>query len=163
MAILRSHQDSPVRPRQPKLRRAGDPEVTKVGCSRPDLLAATAFLFPSFTSIWPTAIRLGPLAVAWLVLVVSLLCPTGWAQQDVIVDVRVSGNRRIPADTIKARILPSRATFTMPPPWSVTSIPSGTPVISRTSASNASRPPRAGLSMSMSKNGRRLRKSSMWA
>ena len=79
--------------------------MTKVGCSRSDLLAATAFLFPSFTSIWPTVIRLGPLtAVAWLVLVVSLLCPTGWAQQDVIVDVRPSGNRRIPADTIKARI-----------------------------------------------------------
>ena len=79
--------------------------MTRVGCARSDLLAATAFLFPSFTSIWPTAVRLGPLmAVAWLVLVVSLLCPMGWAQQDVIVDVRVSGNRRIPADTIKARI-----------------------------------------------------------
>src|SRR5439155_580155 len=84
-------------------RRASDPEVTRVGCARCDLLAATAFLFLSFTSIWPTAVRLGPLmAVAWLVLVVSLLCPMGWAQQDVIVDVRVSGNRRIPADTIKA-------------------------------------------------------------
>ena len=33
-----------------------------------------------------------------------LLCPRGWAQQDVVVEVVVHGNRRIPAETIKARI-----------------------------------------------------------
>lgn len=33
-----------------------------------------------------------------------MLCPRGWAQQDVVVDVQVHGQRRIPAETIKARI-----------------------------------------------------------
>jgi len=33
-----------------------------------------------------------------------LLCPRGWAQQDVITGFEIHGNRRIPADTIKARI-----------------------------------------------------------
>ncbi|HZE27747.1 MAG TPA: outer membrane protein assembly factor BamA [Terriglobales bacterium] len=33
-----------------------------------------------------------------------LLCPRGWAQQDVVVDIQVHGNRRIPAETVKARI-----------------------------------------------------------
>jgi outer membrane protein insertion porin family len=36
--------------------------------------------------------------------VLILLCPRGWAQQDVVVEVVVHGNRRIPAETIKARI-----------------------------------------------------------
>jgi len=36
--------------------------------------------------------------------VVVLLCPRGWAQQDVVVDIQVHGNRRIPAETVKARI-----------------------------------------------------------
>jgi len=35
---------------------------------------------------------------------VVLLCPRGWAQQDVVVDIQVHGNRRIPAETVKARI-----------------------------------------------------------
>jgi len=40
------------------------------------------------------------------VLIALLLgsCFVSWAQQEVIVDVRVHGNRRIPVDTIKARI-----------------------------------------------------------
>jgi outer membrane protein insertion porin family len=33
-----------------------------------------------------------------------MLCPRGWAQQDVITGFEIHGNRRIPADTIKARI-----------------------------------------------------------
>jgi len=35
---------------------------------------------------------------------VILLCPRGWAQQDVITEIVIHGNRRIPADTVKARI-----------------------------------------------------------
>jgi outer membrane protein insertion porin family len=33
-----------------------------------------------------------------------LLCPRGWAQQDLITEIEIHGNRRIPADTVKARI-----------------------------------------------------------
>ena len=33
-----------------------------------------------------------------------LLCQRGWAQQDLITDIVIHGNRRIPADTVKARI-----------------------------------------------------------
>ena len=33
-----------------------------------------------------------------------LLCPRGWAQQDLITEIDIHGNRRIPADTVKARI-----------------------------------------------------------
>jgi outer membrane protein insertion porin family len=33
-----------------------------------------------------------------------LLCPRGWAQQDLITGIDIHGNRRIPADTVKARI-----------------------------------------------------------
>jgi outer membrane protein insertion porin family len=42
----------------------------------------------------------------WLTLFVltALFCLTSWAQQDVIVAIDVRGNRRIPQDTIKARI-----------------------------------------------------------
>ena len=32
------------------------------------------------------------------------MCPRAWAQQDVITEIDIHGNRRIPADTIKARI-----------------------------------------------------------
>jgi outer membrane protein insertion porin family len=39
------------------------------------------------------------LSVAWL-----LVCPWAAAQQDLITDIIIHGNRRIPADTIKARI-----------------------------------------------------------
>src|SRR5215470_5422802 len=40
----------------------------------------------------------------FLVGLLVLLCPRGWAQQDVITEIVVHGNRRIPAETIKARI-----------------------------------------------------------
>ena len=43
--------------------------------------------------------------VAALFLVsIVFLCPRGWAQQDLITDIQIHGNRRIPADTVKARI-----------------------------------------------------------
>ncbi len=35
---------------------------------------------------------------------IVFLCPPGWAQQDLITDIVIHGNRRIPADTVKARI-----------------------------------------------------------
>ncbi len=40
----------------------------------------------------------------FLVALLVLLCPRGWAQQDVVVEIVVHGNRRIPAETVKARI-----------------------------------------------------------
>src|SRR5215471_20610156 len=42
----------------------------------------------------------------WIVLTTlfALFCLSSWAQQDVIVGIDVRGNRRIPQDTIKARI-----------------------------------------------------------
>src|SRR6478609_9707666 len=44
-------------------------------------------------------------SVAGFVLVLLvLLCPRGWAQQDLVTEIVIHGNRRIPADTVKARI-----------------------------------------------------------
>jgi outer membrane protein insertion porin family len=37
-------------------------------------------------------------------LVIVVLCPLGWAQQDLVTEIVIHGNRRIPADTVKARI-----------------------------------------------------------
>jgi outer membrane protein insertion porin family len=39
-----------------------------------------------------------------LLIILVMFCPRGWAQQDVVVEVVVHGNRRIPAETVKARI-----------------------------------------------------------
>jgi outer membrane protein insertion porin family len=39
-----------------------------------------------------------------LLTVIILLCPRGWAQQDLVTEIVIHGNRRIPADTVKARI-----------------------------------------------------------
>jgi len=91
VAILRSHQDSPV--------------VTKSGHARSSLVPGWFFLFSLFTRIWRK-----PNRFTWIVpticlfLVVAVLSARGWAQQDVISKIDVSGNRRIPADTIRARI-----------------------------------------------------------
>ena len=57
-----------------------------------------------------------------------------WAQSDVISEINVQGNRRIPAETVKARIFTHPGTFMIPPPWSVISTRCGTPGISRISA-----------------------------
>jgi len=35
---------------------------------------------------------------------IVFICPRGWAQQDLVTDIQIHGNRRIPADTVKARI-----------------------------------------------------------
>jgi outer membrane protein insertion porin family len=37
-------------------------------------------------------------------LLMAVICPRGWGQQDVISQIDIRGNRRIPADTIRARI-----------------------------------------------------------
>jgi outer membrane protein insertion porin family len=47
---------------------------------------------------------LGRFLGAMLLVCVVMLCPRGWAQQDVITEIVIHGNRRIPADTVKARI-----------------------------------------------------------
>jgi len=40
----------------------------------------------------------------WLVLCMLAFGSSGWGQQEVVTDIQVHGNRRIPADTIRARI-----------------------------------------------------------
>ena len=40
----------------------------------------------------------------FLLVLLVLLCPRGWAQQDLVTEIVIHGNRRIPADTVKARI-----------------------------------------------------------
>lgn len=40
----------------------------------------------------------------FLVTMMVLLCTRGWAQQDLVTEIVIHGNRRIPADTVKARI-----------------------------------------------------------
>ena len=44
------------------------------------------------------------LVTSLLLAFMILLCPRGWAQQDLITEIDIHGNRRIPADTVKARI-----------------------------------------------------------
>ncbi|HZD08363.1 MAG TPA: POTRA domain-containing protein, partial [Candidatus Limnocylindrales bacterium] len=39
-----------------------------------------------------------------LLLFLAVVCPFGSGQQDLVADVRINGNRRIPAETIRARI-----------------------------------------------------------
>ena len=40
----------------------------------------------------------------FLLVLLVLLCTRGWAQQDLVTEIVIHGNRRIPADTVKARI-----------------------------------------------------------
>ncbi len=54
----------------------------------------------SFTEIW----RRGGRSLLSLLLSLFLLCSLGSGQQDVITGIDIRGNRRIPAETIKARI-----------------------------------------------------------
>ena len=44
------------------------------------------------------------LVTSLLLAFMILLCPRGWAQQDLITEIDIHVNRRIPADTVKARI-----------------------------------------------------------
>ncbi len=46
--------------------------------------------------------RVGHWAALWALLLLAV--PGAWAQQDVLTDIKVTGNRKIPAETIKARI-----------------------------------------------------------
>ncbi len=55
---------------------------------------------PSFPFSWRECGR----SLLSLALVLCLLCQAGLGQQDLIVGIEVHGNRRIPAETIKARI-----------------------------------------------------------
>ena len=50
-----------------------------------------------------------------------MLCSAGSGQQDVVTEIVIHGNRRIPAETVRARIFTRPATSMTPPPWSVTS------------------------------------------
>ena len=80
----------------------------------------------------------------FLLVLLVLLCPRGWAQQDLVTEIVIHGNRRIPADTVKARI------FTHPGDvYDAAGLERdfnscGIPATSRTSASSASRRPKVG-------------------
>ena len=54
----------------------------------------------------PSIIKIckGSRVLLCLLLIVLWLCSAGLGQQDVVVDIQVHGQRRIPAETIKARI-----------------------------------------------------------
>jgi outer membrane protein insertion porin family len=42
--------------------------------------------------------------MGFLLTMMILLCPRAWGQQDLVTEIVIHGNRRIPADTVKARI-----------------------------------------------------------
>jgi outer membrane protein insertion porin family len=72
------------------------------GTGRTAQQAASASSFCVFRQLRRQSARR---ALAAIVLgIMILLCPRGWAQQDVITEIVIHGNRRIPADTVKARI-----------------------------------------------------------
>ena len=54
----------------------------------------------SFTRYWNSLGRW----LLWLLTFLGSLCPCGLAQQELISDIQIHGNRRIPAETIRARI-----------------------------------------------------------
>lgn len=83
MAIYRTHQESPV-------------VKDKRSLCLP-ALAASSFL----TAGWARHFRSTP---AMLLALLFFFCSVGLAQQDVITEIVIHGNRRIPAETVKARI-----------------------------------------------------------
>jgi outer membrane protein insertion porin family len=73
--------------------------VSKRACAE----GAISLASPSFQRSWPAFGR--RVAALWVVLATLLLAAgTLWAQSDIISEISVNGNRRIPADTIRARI-----------------------------------------------------------
>jgi cell division septal protein FtsQ len=73
---------------------------------RPFLFRAASVPSPSFQRPWPRVGRSLSGVMTLVALLAMLLIAVGqaWAQSDVISEINVSGNRRIPAETIKARI-----------------------------------------------------------
>jgi outer membrane protein insertion porin family len=77
------------------------PERFIVPC-RPRASEAVSTPSPLFAWLWRVGCRFrGTVALALVLLTVSAL---GWAQNDVVSEINVAGNRRIPAETIKARV-----------------------------------------------------------
>ncbi len=58
----------------------------------------------SFQRLWPRVGRFARACFGMLVVALLAMTSVSWAQTDVISGISVTGNRRIPADTIKARI-----------------------------------------------------------
>jgi outer membrane protein insertion porin family len=54
----------------------------------------------SFISDWGSLRRW----LLWLLTLLGIFCPVGSAQQELVSDIQIHGNRRIPAETIRARI-----------------------------------------------------------
>ena len=78
-----------------------DIPVTRQRGFRPSANSAS----PSFPWRWRGRQRgLRDFVASLLLAFIVFLCPPGWAQQDLITDIVIHGNRRIPADTVKARI-----------------------------------------------------------
>jgi outer membrane protein insertion porin family len=93
VVAIRFHQDSPV--------------VTKSKCAR--LRSGRAAVFSRASHSFEKGWRLRRGLITCLLLGLSLLlCPALSGQQDIITDIVIHGNRRIPADTIRSRIF-SRA------------------------------------------------------
>ena len=59
----------------------------------------------AFSGTWPR--------FASVVVMVLAGVSLGWAQTDVVSEIDVQGNRRIPAETVRARILTRAGTFTI--------------------------------------------------
>ena len=71
---------------------------------RPCILRAVKVPSSSFQRLWPRVGRRVPGLCCMLVVLVWATASLTWAQTDVISEIIPTGNRRIPADTIRARI-----------------------------------------------------------
>src|SRR5260370_27651736 len=74
--------------------------VPKGGCPRGSVSAPS----PLFQRLWRRRVGFGWIFSAAVAALLLLTGALGWAQTDVISEINVTGNRRIPAETIKARV-----------------------------------------------------------
>ena len=81
-------------------------------------------------------------ALQCLTLLCCLLTLSAWAQQQVVTQIRVIGNRQIPKETILARMFSHVNEPTIHSRWSAISTHSGTPATSRTCASRRKTSPK---------------------
>src|SRR5260370_38361072 len=74
--------------------------VPKGGCPRGSVSAPS----PLFQRLWRRRVGFGWIFSAAVAALLVLTGELGWAQTDVISEINVTGNRRIPAETIKAQV-----------------------------------------------------------
>ncbi len=70
----------------------------------PCVLGAVMVPSSSFQRLWPRVGRFACASFGIMVVLLLAMTSVSWSQTDVISGISVTGNRRIPADTIKARI-----------------------------------------------------------